>query len=443
MNVDPADEEKTIETFHGCSVVSSYLYGPLGETLRMPYSFVDYYPVFPKEIEENDDSLYDVIIRIQNILKHKHYDFINMSIGPDLPIEDDEVHPWTSILDQYIYESRSFYAIAAGNNGGNDRDTGLARIQVPADCVNGISVGSCIGKEDGSVHKAGYSAFGPGRIPGVVKPDVLEFGGVENNEFYTFFPHTEDQIIGTLGTSYSAPYLLRKASAIRAHIGSKISPIAVKSVLIHHANSYNKSHIEVGWGRVPDDIEEMLVCKNGTVKVLYQGELHPSKVTRAQIPMPDTVIRGDVTISATFCFLSDIDPEHPSSYTHSGLNVTFRPNESKRSKSGQLHADAKSFFKQGKPFQSEVELRHEAHKWETVLNETRKFRGTTLNEPVFDIHYNARMKSQATKEARPIPYALFITIEAKQAPDIYNMVLTRYKNELRVIRPVINIPVRV
>jgi hypothetical protein len=102
----------------------------------------------------------------------------------------------------------------------------------------------------------------------------------------------------------------------------------------------------------------------------------------------------------------------------------------------------KSFFS-AKRYATEEELRRDAHKWEPCLKSSKTFRSASLKDPVFDIHYNARRGGASDQSAKPIPYALVVTIEAKQVVDLYNKIALRYRTQLEELRPTIQIPIRV
>ena len=68
-------------------------------------------------------------------------------------------------------------------------------------------------------------------------------------------------------------------------------------------------------------------------------------------------------------------------------------------------------------------------------------RATSLDDPVFDIHYNARRGGMSDGSAQPIPYALVVTV-ANDSPDLYNKIAQRYRTMLEPLRPVIQIPIR-
>ena len=96
--------------------------------------------------------------------------------------------------------------------------------------------------------------------------------------------------------------------------------------------------------------------------------------------------------------------------TKAGLEVVFRPNDEKI-KDGKSNADTKGFFDL-KKFATEQERRSDQGKWETVLHGAKTFRGSSLKNPVFDIHYNARDGGRATTGAEKIRYALILSVEA-------------------------------
>jgi len=166
---------------------------------------------------------------------------------------------------------------------------------------------------------------------------------------------------------------------------------------------------------------------------------------RMPIPVPQTHIPGKVEITATFCFASKIDPQDPINYTRSGLDIVFRPDHTRVKKTDpQARPKTRTFFST-KNYALETELRRDFHKWETTLHATDRMFGSTLNDPVFDVHYLARERGHPIlpSSADAIPYALVVNITAKRVPNIYNLVLTRYATKLRALAPVIQVPIRI
>ena len=428
---------------HGLGVTSAFLFGSIDPNIGLstPYSYVDHHRILDSETDkQNPYELYKTLAHIETILLSRQYQFINLSLGPDLPIEDQDVHAWTAVIDSIISDGETLISVAAGNNGERDSSLSLNRIQVPADSVNVVSVGAADSLDD-NWQRASYSAVGPGRSPGRRKPDLVAFGGRQENLFNVFAPGSGFTLNGVTGTSFSSPLALRTAVGVRATLGSDISPLAIKGLMIHAADPKNHSPLEVGWGKIPTSLDELIACEDGVARIIYQGELKPGKFLRAPVPLPENLTDGKVTIKATFCYASPVDPQDSSAYTKAGLLVTFRPNRDKK-KTGAVNADSKSFFPSSE-YRSEDDLRADLGKWETILHAENTFFGRTLLDPVFDIHYNAREFAGAGLGAgQPIRYALILTVVAKNSPNLYQDILARYE-VLQPIVPEVNLPVQV
>lgn len=443
LDPDAADDSDGLE--HGLAVTSAFLFGPIqpGGQAQRPYSYADHLRVLDKDSETEDPlELYRTLGFIEQVLLSRQYGFINLSLGPDLPIEDTDVHAWTSVIDDLLSDGETFMTVAIGNNGKMDRASGNARVQVPADCVNAISVGAA-NDIDSSWARAAYSAFGPGRSPGVVKPDLMAFGGDGEKEkyFHVLSAGNKPSLSLQQGTSFASPYLLRNAVGIRAILGDDLSALAIKALLVHGASQAGHDKLEVGWGKIPEDLMSIITCSPGVARVVYQGELKPGKYLRASLPIPRGGLAGRINLKATFCYASPVDPQDASSYTCAGLDISFRPNSS-RKKEGKQNADSKSFFDR-KKYATEEELRSDMGKWETVLHGEKGMLGSSLSEPVFDIHYNARESGGATTHADRIRYALVITVEAPKHEDLYNEILRSYPSILLPIQPQVSLPIRV
>jgi hypothetical protein len=438
---DPVQEFQN----HGTAVTSALLFGPLqdGVTADRPYASVDHYRVLDANTMKDDQGeLYSVLERIQDILDSRpKYDFINLSLGPDLPVEDNDVHAWTAVLDQLFSDGLTLPTIAVGNGGERDWPSGNARIQTPADCVNGLSVGGC-DRIGAGWKRASYSSIGPGRSPGIMKPDGLAFGGSSKEPYWVLNAEDPGAAMPITGTSFAAPTALRTAIGLRTHFGKLLSPLAIKALLLHSCDDGGHDKTEVGWGRIPSDLEAIVLTDQHAAHIVYQGELRPASWVRMQIPIPAESMAGMIQVAATFCFATPTDPQDPLNYTRSGLEVRFRPHDKKRKDPTQLHADSSHFFQAKDIFVEESDLRADAHKWETTLHKRRSMRGAGLRNPVFDVHYNARIGGRNAKGADKIPYALVITIYSKNTRDLYDKIVQRYRTILEPLSPIVTIPIR-
>jgi Subtilase family len=439
--VGPANDELL---GHGVGVTSAFLFGHLRANKDAPRPFgpVHHYRVIDTIPGQNPYELYEVLDRIESVLTTSKYDFINLSLGPELPIDDDEVHAWTAVLDDHFSHGECLAAVAVGNGGEGDVAIAANRVQVPADCVNALAVGAA-DTPGADWARASYSSVGPGRSPGLIKPDLVAFGGSTPRPFLVLSHDNAPKLEPTGGTSFSAPSVIRMGTGVRAHFGDVLNPLALRALLIHCVEPADIPHAEIGWGRLAADLEDIVVCPDDTIRVVYQGTVSASKYIRAPIPVPDIPFKGMVTVKATLCYATKVDPHHPGNYTRAGLEVYFRPNEKAFKDDKAEHALTKSFFGKSRPHLTEDELRHDSWKWENCQHAQHSYRGHSLNAAVFDIHYNARFEGRNDTRSQKLKYALVVSVTAKRMPDLYDRVVRRYRTQLEALRPVIEIPVRV
>ena len=428
---------------HGLGVTSAVLFGPIepGAMAERPYALVDHHRVLDAKTNGEDPyELYRTLGHVETVLLSRQYQFINLSLGPDLPIEDQDVHAWTAVIDNILSDGGTLMTVAVGNNGERDAALNLNRIQVPSDSVNTLSVGAADRTGD-SWKRASYSATGPGRSPGRRKPDVVAFGGTPKEYFHVVTSGMQLNLATTLGTSFAAPLALRSAVGIRAILGNAVHPLTIKSLLIHGCETKDEHDVHhVGWGRVPSDLNQLITCSDGEARIIYQGELRPGKFLRAPIPLPPFQLEGKVHLRATFCYASPVDPQDAGAYTKAGLEIAFRPDKSKR-KAGAANASSASFFS-AKNFRTEAELRADLGKWETVLHAENSYYGSSLLEPVFDVHYNAReVGGPASSGAPAIRYALVVTIHAPKHAQLHQDILNAH-SVLQALEPQVSLPLR-
>lgn len=431
---------------HGIAVTSAALFGHIDDTqsvLPQPYAAVDHYRVLDNHPDSDPYQLFEVLDRILVVLENQDYDFVSLSIGPCLPVEDDDVHTWTAVLDDRLAKRSVMAAIAVGNGGESDQETGLNRIQVPSDCVNALAVGAC-DTPDSQWKRATYSSVGPGRSPGLVKPDLVSFGGSITRPFVVLSVDVQPTFVTTGGTSLATPNLIRIGSGVRSLFGRNFNHLAIETLLIHTAESKEIDLQEIGRGRCAQHLDQVVICADDEIRVVYQGEISPAKYVRASLPMPDVQILGKVDIKATACYKSQTDPHHPGNYTRAGLEISFRPHDQRFDEKGKkTHPKTRSFFGKPKALATESELRRDAFKWENCLHAKTTMRGDSLRNPVFDIHYNARLESRSFSPDETLSYAMVITLRAKKMGDLYNQIVRRYRNILDPIKPIHEIPLSI
>lgn len=428
---------------HGQWVSSAFLFGSLDEGTppNRPYAYADLYRVF--DTNDGDANLLKVLKRIKNILSSTNYNFINISCGPDIPVEDTDVHAWTSVLDEIFSDGSILATLAAGNNGERDWDSGNARIQPPSDCVNGLCIGAADSQRIGW-KRANYSCIGPGRLPGYIKPDLLGFGGSTKEFFWVISPDNSSYAVPITGTSFAAPLALRTAAGIRSIFGVNLSPLAIKALLVHSSEKNNHNASEVGWGRLNTNIDAITSCADHCIRVVYQGKLNPGEWLKVPIPLPNKQIQGKVQIKATLSYATPTDPQDSVSYTQSGLEIIFRPHEDKKKDPNQEYPNSKPFFSSSRLYENleNDEKRHDSHRWEPTISSSRSMLGRSLKNPEFNLHYIAREGGNKSKKAQEIPYALVVEVSAPREVNLYNQVFNRFRTVLEILNPTIEVQIQ-
>lgn len=428
---------------HGELVTSAVMYGQISELSSKNHETVpvDHYKVFC-EADDEDIALVNVLDRICSILSQKRYKIANISLGPSVPRPDDEPSLWTSTLDKLAEDGSALIIIAAGNSGSileicpDDED--LARIQPPADMLNGMSIGAANSAEE-DWKRANYSSIGPGRRPGYVKPDAVFFGGEEEpcGEKIRLIGLYDYEEKHKHGTSYAAPLVTRLAARLDRKTFGTLTPATLRALLIHSADNLGDKK-GCGWGRITDNIEEIIYCDEDRVTIIYQGELKKSSGVRAAIPCPTALLntKTKVELNATLCFFTDIDHKHPVSYSKAGIEIVFRPHNDKFSinkETGEQSLEAKSrtLFNKANILGNEQTLRKDLFKWETCYKVNDSFLTSSIKYPTLDIKYLTRnegrpLSQKEMKELKPLSYSLVITLSSNKKCNLYEEVVNEY-----------------
>lgn len=434
---------------HGLGVTSAFLFGPIlnPAALARPVCAVDHVRVLDdKVLTPTDPYYFDVLDRMLQYFDDEghEYDLINLSIGPRLPVDDDDVTLWTASWDARLSGGEWIMSAATGNDGEMDPASGNNRIQPPSDGVNLLSVGAC-DKSDGTWTRSSYSCVGPGRRPGFGKPDGVIFGGSNAEKFPVLI--TASTIQDIQGTSFAAPFALRLAATVKAQLGSELSSLAIRALMIHQAsNEEGLPSAEVGWGRFEIDPERLITCEDHEALVIYQGELKATEYLRAKIPLPANSTQGNVELEATLVISTEVDPAHASAYTRRGVDVFFRPHLDRY---GKPYKGKKPEHPKTAPFlsaknlygASESSLREQGFKWEPSRRAKINMRTSSLKSPCFDIYNHHRANGVASATATATKYALVVTVRAPRVKDFYNRVVRAYQNILIPLQPKVQIKV--
>jgi hypothetical protein len=102
---DPAALDVPEYLEHGLAVTSAILLGPLEPeaTAPRPFAKVDHHRVLDAQSDQEDPyGLYRILANIETVLLSRQYQFVNLSLGPDPPIEINDVHAWTAVIDNLL-----------------------------------------------------------------------------------------------------------------------------------------------------------------------------------------------------------------------------------------------------------------------------------------------------------------------------------------------------
>ncbi|MGO1260936.1 MAG: S8 family peptidase, partial [Bifidobacterium mongoliense] len=169
IKANPEATDVAQYTSHGLAVCSALLFGNLNLQQPPLHTRITVVRVLDDDTRLDDPlNLYKTLDNIETVLASQRFEYVNLSLGPDMPIEDDEVSAWTSVLDNILSSSDTLLSVAVGNNGDLDDASGNNRIEPPGDAVNALCAGAA-DSEGLFWGRASYSAVGPGRSPGIVK----------------------------------------------------------------------------------------------------------------------------------------------------------------------------------------------------------------------------------------------------------------------------------
>lgn len=443
--------DKNLNT-HATWVTGMILFGNLNQygrtdILPEPDIFIKSFRVLPQDdlvqSGKKRNELYGVIDAIEKIVpENPEIRVYNLSLGPRGPIYDDYLTRFTYSCDELSKKYDVQFCVAVGNDG----DTSKPRIQSPADAVNALSVGSYT-YDKGSIVRAKYSCIGPGREGNKMKPDLLAFGGCDKNQLHFVSPSSGMRDVGVGYTSLATPQVTATVASL---IGKfSLDPLSSRSLLLNRICSPHGYDVEYGHGILPENINEIITCGNGSYTLQYRGRLLPAKFAQLQIPWPDLSLKGKVTFTWTLVVLADVDELSTDEYTKEAMEISFYPNDQRyvftspdKKKTKILNIEENplavsellsKFWIKGhypksesgpKPSLGESGMRLNM-KWDSVAQGNKSFqKAAAIHNPFFHLHCLARDNGAQTSQ---IDYSLTLTVKLWQSDqDIYTPILERY-----------------
>lgn len=449
------ESEKEIRDLnHGNAVISMALFGDLknlkeGEPLPVPTVKVESFRVLPLEDKSDSVDLYEIIDHIERVAKDRpDIRVFNLSLGPEGPIEDDLISRFTYSLDRLAMDDKRIFIIAVGNSG--NKPDGIGRIQAPADSVNNIAVGSYTYNND-KIVRANYSCYGDGREGAKIKPDVVEYGGDDENRLH-FLSSEEGVKLYASGTSFASPVVARKIAEILGYTSIK-RILTAKALLIHTAISEkNKPDKYFGNGVVLNSYEDMLECSNNKITVTFESELLKAKRSIINLPFISNMeFDGKVSVKWTLCVSTSINPNESDDYTDVCIEDVFVPNIHKHKYTHPITRKHKTLDKiedadevkklldvgwtESKSpvtrsttnynYKTEQERRKD-FKWDTVINRfSGKMNYKDIKNPIIELH--AMSRDREGIDIDRVKYSLVVTIEYINCQeDVYKKTQGKY-----------------
>jgi hypothetical protein len=442
----------------------------------------------------------------------------NLSIASWSPCRLNHMSLWAAAIDKLIWENDILFIIAVGNlfKRGNRNKPGIleflsqgltypdyllsqnfCRIANPSQSSFGLSVGSItIGQfeDQDRISFARSHGFIPGPSPftraglglwGMIKPDVVEFGGDlvrEKNQNPNIVEHTDTSphLIKSIqtsseatgkdkvGTSFAAPKVSHLVATLQNNFPSE-NCLFYKGLVVHSArlpeyafNNPNVNYLKLfGYG-VPDQ-ERALNNNSKRITLFSNGALNPKHADIYSIVIPSEVNRpgSDYNILVECTLSYKANPRRTRMRTNSYLSHWL---DWRTSKIGESLDDFQARIINTSDYDDESEeetnqgpfnqIRHEEFPWKirerTNLGEFRSIKrqdNTTQKDWMIVKSYNlpniiglAVMghKGWSVDLDEQIPYSLFISFEILNTEvdlDIYNQIMVANRIETQVEVP--------
>lgn len=263
-------------------------------------------------------SSFSILRKIKEIVSsNKDINVWNLSLGSLLEINPNFISPEASILDKIQYENNVIFIIAGTNiPKGNTKKN--MKIGAPADSINSLVVNA--------VNTNGKSASYSRR--GLVlsffnKPDVSYFGGDIDKKMKVCGSSGSYMVTGT---SFAAPWISRKMSYLIDVL--KISRECAKALIIDAASRWNdgtngENASLVGYGVVPQKIEDIIYSPNDEIKFLIDGISEKYDTYNYNLPVPMHNGKYPFVAKAVMCYFPKCSRNQGVDYTNTELDIGF------------------------------------------------------------------------------------------------------------------------
>lgn len=259
----------------------------------------------------------------------------NLSLGLEQQISPNYISPLAACLDELQNELDILFVVAGTNDPDHTRRMNLGS---PGDSLNSLVVNSV--RANGL--PASYSRRGP-VLSFFSKPDVAYYGGDTGEKMRVLGPIGET---GGCGTSLAAPWIARKASYLIdvMHLPREVA----KALLIDSTLSWETADIkrgasvEVGYGVVPKQIEDVLAAADDEIKFFVSGEVRNFETYSTGFPVPLDNSRYPYSARAVLSYSPKCSKRQGVDYTNTELQLSLGRFEMKQKKDGSKYRVIKS-----------------------------------------------------------------------------------------------------
>ena len=281
--------------------------------------------VFPEDYKSVRE--FDFIRNLKELLEENHNaaNVWNVSVGFNREMEDDRFSDFAIALDSLQKKYDILFCKSAGNDKGAVASGRFGRIHIGADSLLALTVGSvahkknvCDKAEFGN--PSPFTCIGPG-VESTIKPEVAHFGGnagispggkVLETGVALIGPNGE--LMEKAGTSFATPRVSALAAHLDFELGTKSSPLLLKTLIVHSACYPNVDSTDVGdimdkigFG-VPLSLNAILHDSPDDATMVFQGVIQKSRIWEIKdFKMPQSLIR-DGYYSGRISITLAIDP---------------------------------------------------------------------------------------------------------------------------------------
>lgn len=275
----------------------------------------------------------------------------NLSLGSPVGTSRNFVSPEAAMLDELQSEFDDIIFVVAGTN--KENEDSPEKIGAPADSINSLVVNAT--GFDGTI--ASYSRRGP-ILEFFKKPDVCCVGGNNDKRMHICTPTGE---AWSSGTSFAAPWISRKMAYLMQVMN--LPREVAKALIIDSAAKWDfEDNPYMGYGRVPQRIEDILKSANDEIKFVLTGSSEDYETYNYNIPVPINKGGHPYIARATMCYFPKCDRRQGVDYTSTEMDLHFGRINDKG------HIQALNKNPQGEPgeYTYEGEARKFYRKWDNV-----------------------------------------------------------------------------